>query len=66
MVLLQTSEVFRDLGGLAQMLKSDALVAPEPLFDPEKVLEGLAGCLGQEPATEYDFGLKIGGLYEAR
>lgn len=26
----------------------------------------LAGCLGQEPASEYDFKLKIGGLYEAR
>ncbi|MBM4306599.1 MAG: hypothetical protein FJ123_07670 [Deltaproteobacteria bacterium] len=34
--------------------------------DPEKALEELAGCLGQEPAAEYDFHLKIGGLYEAR
>lgn len=34
--------------------------------DPEQVLDDLAGCLGQESATAYDFGLKIGGLYEAR
>jgi hypothetical protein len=34
--------------------------------DPEKALDELAGCLGEEPATEYDFQLKIGGLYEAR
>ena len=34
--------------------------------DPEQRLEELAGCLGQEAATSYDFGLKIGGLYEAR
>jgi hypothetical protein len=32
----------------------------------EKALEELAGCLGQEPATAYDFRLKIGGFYEAR
>jgi hypothetical protein len=29
-------------------------------------LEELAGSLGQEPATAYDFQLKIGSLYEAR
>jgi hypothetical protein len=31
-----------------------------------RMLDELAGCLGQEPATAYDFQLKIGGLYEAR
>jgi hypothetical protein len=25
--------------------------------DPEKALDELAGCLGKEPATEYDFQL---------
>ncbi len=34
--------------------------------DAEATLKELAGCLGQEPASEYDFQLKIGGLYEAR
>jgi hypothetical protein len=37
-----------------------------PSFDAQKTLEDLAGCLGHEPATEYDFHLKIGGLHEAR
>jgi len=31
-----------------------------------KVLDELAGCLGEEPVQNYDFHLKIGGLYEAR
>ena len=35
-------------------------------LDSVKQLEELAGCLGRESATEYDFQLKIGGLYEAR
>ncbi len=29
-------------------------------------LDDLAGCLGEEPAQNYDFKLKIGGFYEAR
>ncbi len=33
---------------------------------PEATLKELAGCLGEEPASAYDFQLKIGGLYEAR
>ena len=41
-------------------------IVPKPLLDAQKTLEELAGCLGQEPATVYDFDLKIGGLYEAR
>lgn len=41
-------------------------ILPEAPGDPEQVLDSLAGCLGQESATAYDFGLKIGGLYEAR
>jgi len=41
-------------------------IVPKPLLDAQKTLEELAGCLGQEPATAYNFDLKIGGLYEAR
>jgi len=32
----------------------------------EEVLDELAGCLGEEPVQDYDFKLKLGGLYEAR
>lgn len=41
-------------------------VLPELVLDSVKKLEELAGCLGRESATEYDFQLKIGGFYEAR
>jgi len=41
-------------------------IVPKPVFDAQQALEELAGCLGQEPATAYDFNMKIGGLYEAR
>ena len=41
-------------------------VVPEIVPNPEKVLKNLAGCLGRESATEYDFRLKIGRIYEAR
>jgi hypothetical protein len=34
--------------------------------EAEKVLQELAGCLGHEPAIEYDMHLDLGGLYEAR
>ena len=41
-------------------------IVSKALVDAQKTLEELAGCLGQEAATAYDFHLKIGGLYEAR
>jgi len=41
-------------------------IVPKPLLDAQQALEELAGCLGREPATAYDFNMKIGGLYEAR
>jgi hypothetical protein len=41
-------------------------ILPRPIADAQKTLEELAGCLGQEPATAYDFHLKIGGLHEGR
>ena len=34
--------------------------------DAQKLLDDLEGCLSEEKAEEYDFGLKIGGWYEAR
>jgi len=41
-------------------------IVAAPVSDAEATLKELAGCLGREPASEYDFQLKIGGLYEAR
>jgi len=41
-------------------------ILPRAELDPESLLEDLAGCLGNEPVTDYDFRLKMGGLYEAR
>jgi len=32
----------------------------------QQILDDLAGCLGKEKASDYDFGLKIGGIHEAR
>jgi hypothetical protein len=46
--------------------KGEIRILSESDQDAETMLEELAGCLGYEPATEYDFHLKIGGLYEAR
>lgn len=46
--------------------KGEIRILPESTSDPEEALEDLAGCLGRESAMEYDFHLKIGGLYEAR
>jgi len=41
-------------------------ICSETATEAEKVVQELAGCLGHEPATEYDMHLKLGGLYEAR
>jgi hypothetical protein len=46
--------------------KGEIRILDSEAFDPEKTLEELAGCLGQESAEDYDFNLKFGGLYEAR
>ncbi len=34
--------------------------------DWKEILDDLAGCLGEEPARNYDFKLEIGGFHEAR
>jgi len=41
-------------------------IVPKLEPTPEEVLDNLAGCLGSEPAEDYDFDLELGGLYEAR
>ena len=57
-----------DLGKYLQLIirKGEIHILPAGGSNPEQVLDDLAGCLGLEPATEYDFHLKVGGLYEAR
>lgn len=52
------------LGGLVVLENQPECAAP--VSGIEAPLHALAGSLGQEPASEYDFELKIGGLYEAR
>lgn len=41
-------------------------ILPVGELTAQEMLDALAGCLGGEPVANYDFGLKIGGLYEAR
>jgi hypothetical protein len=54
-------------GRLRVLISSGEIrILPLPSATPEDVVQDLAGCLGQESAAEYDFDLKLGGLYEAR
>ena len=46
--------------------QGDTCILPPAQTDPKQMIEMLAGSLGKEAAEEYDFLLKIGGLYEAR
>jgi len=68
--LVITSEILdrAELGHSLRLVirKGEIRILPETLSDPEQELADLAVCLGQESASEYDFGFKIGGLYEAR
>jgi len=48
------------------ILKGEIRILPEMISNELETLDELAGCLGKEPATEYDFSLKIGGLHETR
>ena len=41
-------------------------VLPKEGQELDELLDRLAGCLGEESASDYDFHLKTGGLYEAR
>jgi hypothetical protein len=68
--LVVEREMLREAGlsGRLRLIvqKGEIRVLPGLVLDSLKKLEELAGCLGRESATEYDFRLKIGGLYEAR
>lgn len=60
-----------DEAGLSGVLRlviqqGEIHILPKSAIAAEDVVQELAGCLGQEPATAYDFHLKLGGLYEAR
>lgn len=46
--------------------KGEISILPEEHADPHKILDELAGCLGEEPFESYDFDLEIEGFYEAR
>lgn len=54
-----------DAAGLGRHLrliiqKGEIRILPEVSIVPEELLDELAGCLGQESATEYDFLLEVG------
>ena len=61
--LLQKAHLGRDVQIIVKKGEIRILPAEE---DWEKVLDELAGCLGEEPAQNYDFKLKIGSFYETR
>ena len=46
--------------------KGEISIRPETPPDPYRVLDKLAGCLGEEPMESYDFDLEVGGIYEVR
>jgi hypothetical protein len=56
------------LRGVLQIVvhKGEVRILAKKQTDSENILDELAGCLGNESVSEYDFGLKIGGLYEIR
>jgi hypothetical protein len=56
------------LGNRLRMIvqRGEIRILGETATPIEMELDELAGCLGQESAADYDFSLKIGGLYEAR
>jgi len=68
--LVVPQEILRE-AGMGRRLrliiqKGEIRIHTDPPPGPEEVLNELSGCLGHEPASDYDFSLKIGGLYEAR
>lgn len=68
--LVLTQSMLREAGlhGPVRLVirQGEIRVVPEVPTEAEKVVQELAGCLGQEPVTAYDFHLKLGGFYEAR
>jgi hypothetical protein len=68
---LVVTKAMLDEAGLSGALRlviqqGEIHILPESAIAADEVVQELAGCLGQEPATAYDFHLKLGGLYEAR
>ena len=47
------------------IVKKGEIIVTEPLSEVDVALEALAGCLGEEPVSEYDFHLELGRMYEA-
>lgn len=48
------------------VLPGEIRILPEVEPTAQDVLDAPAGCLGMEQGADYDYGLKVGGLYEAR
>jgi len=48
------------------IIREGEILVKSTEVDAQKLLDELEGCLGEEKAEEYDFGLKIGGWYETR
>ena len=42
--------------------KGEIYIRPEKPADPHRLLDELAGCLGEEPFEAYDFDLELGGV----
>ena len=68
LVLTQTMLREAGLHGRVRLVigEGEIRILPGAITDAEHLVQELAGCLGHESATAYDFHLKLGGLYEAR
>ena len=68
--LVLTPTMLREAGlqGRLRLIigQGEIRICSETATEAEKVVQELAGCLGHEPATEYDMHLQLGGFYEAR
>ena len=68
--LILTPTMLREAGlhGRLRLIigQGEIRIYSETATEAEKMVQELAGCLGHEPATEYDMHLKLGGFYEAR
>ena len=68
--LVLTPTMLREAGlqGRLRLIigQGEIRIYSETATEADKVVQELAGCLGYEPAAEYDMHLKLGGFYEAR
>ena len=48
------------------IIKEGEILIKSAEFDAQRLLDELAGCLGEEKAEEYNFDLKRDGWYETR